>query len=73
MITPDKLALISCFHCGEPFAHEASIYTISRRYFDNYKVSFVQIHTVDQDVHVPVEINFHESCFREVAGKRYTP
>jgi len=74
MIATDRLALISCHFCGKLFCDKDPISTISARLFNNYNMNFEELMVEDEsNIHIPKEINFHESCFMEVAGKDYTP
>lgn len=74
MIPVDRLALISCHFCGKLFEDHDAISTISSKRFNMYNMNFEEVTVKAQnDISIPKEINFHEQCFMEIAGKDYTP
>jgi len=74
MITTEQLGLISCHQCQEPFNDNDIVFTIAARRFSNYDMTFEEIMVRDPNlIEVPKEINFHDKCFEEVAGKDFTP
>ncbi len=76
------LARIVCHHCGAKFKPDEDVYTISARSYSSEMVNFDtrSIETsVEEDrglgrrLWVDREINFHVSCWENIAGPEYMP
>ena len=74
MLSAKNFGLIMCHECGERFNECQSIYTIlSRTWYPDLAKFQQEYVTNDDGVMIPKELNFHQNCFVNVAGKSYSP
>jgi hypothetical protein len=74
MLSTKDLGLIKCHECRKPFDKAQSVYTILSRTWNAVTARFQQeFVTTDTGGMIPKELNFHQDCFINVAGKDYSP